>query len=90
MTRLEANREILGVLADFLEKHPDQRFGQALINVGALKMNDKQVDTIYDEDFWYVSDCVFTESEVTLRNIKEGVKRIEDMIAAYNARKRSD
>ena len=33
MSRLDSNKKILKILGDFLEKNPDQRFKQALINL---------------------------------------------------------
>lgn len=63
MTRLEANREILRVLSDFLEKNPDQRFGQALINLNILQRD-------YCRDDFHVTDCVFIESNDTLRTMR--------------------
>ena len=69
MTRLEANREILAILADHIEKAPDIRFGQLLVNLGVL-------DRV--EGFrWYIRDCAFTESEVTLRRTREGAAKLE-------------
>lgn len=36
MTRLEANREILELLSDMVEAHPEMRFTQLLFNSDAL------------------------------------------------------
>jgi hypothetical protein len=36
MTRLEANREILKLLAELVEKYPDQRFVQLLVNTNVV------------------------------------------------------
>ena len=36
MNRLEANREILKKLSEYIETHPDMRFGQVLINTKAV------------------------------------------------------
>lgn len=38
--RQEANREILAILSEFVEKYPDIRFGQALANIGVIQYND--------------------------------------------------
>ena len=35
------HKEILALLGDFLEKHPELRFGQALTNLGVLEFADK-------------------------------------------------
>lgn len=34
MTRLKANQKIIELLSDTVEKNPDWRFGQLLVNVG--------------------------------------------------------
>lgn len=36
MTRQENNIEILEILLDYVKTHPDQRFGQILVNVGIV------------------------------------------------------
>jgi hypothetical protein len=35
------HKEILALLGDFLEKHPELRFGQVLTNLGVLEFADK-------------------------------------------------
>ena len=52
--RLEVNKEILMILESYLEKYPDMRFGQALLNLGVMDLD---------------SDEFYTESEVTLQNM---------------------
>lgn len=37
MTRLEANRELLKLISEYIKKNPDIRFGQALVNVGLIE-----------------------------------------------------
>ena len=55
MTRLEYNREIINKLSELIEKYPDCRFGQLLINVEIVKGttdNNGQffvLDPFYDE-----------------------------------------
>lgn len=55
MTRLEYNREIINKLSELIEKYPDWRFGQLLINVEIVKGttdNNEQffvLDPFYDE-----------------------------------------
>lgn len=39
MTRLEANREILAILSDFIEGCTDQRFSQILVNLNIVEMD---------------------------------------------------
>ena len=46
LTRLEANREIILLLEDFLERNPDLRFVQAL---HALRIIDGNKDKFYEE-----------------------------------------
>jgi hypothetical protein len=38
----QEHTEILRLLTKFLEENPDQRFGQALTNLGMLEFADKQ------------------------------------------------
>lgn len=55
MTRLEYNREIINKLSELIEKYPDWRFGQLLINTEIVKGttdNNGQffvLDPFYDE-----------------------------------------
>ena len=50
MTRKEANDEILSLLGEYLEHAEDQRFGQALVNIGILINLGKEVkDPFYEE-----------------------------------------
>jgi hypothetical protein len=39
MTRLEANREILNLLYQYIERYPDQRFSQVLLNTDVVEMH---------------------------------------------------
>lgn len=62
MTRLEANREILAVLSNYLESNPDLRFGQALTNLNiashlrSYAMNEnKELEVFYDDIFFQES-----------------------------------
>jgi hypothetical protein len=41
MTMKKEHQEILSLIGDFLEKHPELRFGQALTNLGVLEFADK-------------------------------------------------
>jgi hypothetical protein len=52
MTRLEANRKILKILSEYLEKYPTMRFNQALLNLDIVIKN---------------SDQFYEESEKTLK-----------------------
>lgn len=39
MTRQEANKKILEKLSELVEKYPDQRFGQLLVNTNIVETN---------------------------------------------------
>ena len=51
MTRQEANRKIIEFLSQMVERYPDWRFGQILMNSNALQQIDlgKVRDPFYDE-----------------------------------------
>lgn len=57
MTRLEANRSILKKLSELVEKHPDWRFHQILMNF--------DIEIPGDDKF-------YEESEETLKKLMEG------------------
>lgn len=61
MTRQEANKKILEKLAKMVEKYPDWRFGQLLVNCNLLEIID----------LGKVADPYHEESEQTLENILE-------------------
>ena len=48
--RQVANRELLKVLSEYVEKYPQQRFGQILVNYGFVTQGDpfyeESVDTL--------------------------------------------
>ena len=60
MTRLEANRSIVNLIKETVEKYPDLRFHQILQNIGVEKPGTDQ---------WY------EESIETLCNIKNGTEK---------------
>ncbi len=37
MTRQEANKEIIKLISKYADAHPDQRFGQILLNMGLVQ-----------------------------------------------------
>ena len=49
--RKSANEEILSILKDYLEHHPEIRFVQALWNLNIMRVNDNYiiVDDFYEE-----------------------------------------
>lgn len=57
MTRKEANIELLKELEQYIEKCPDQRFGQIIINFFFPK--------------YYVHDPFFEESTETLKTVQD-------------------
>lgn len=62
MTRQEANREILKLLAEAVEAQPDTRFGQLLRNIGVvdetkitvLVHNGEEYEDIYWRNAFYI------------------------------------
>lgn len=58
-TRLEANREIIIKLEDYLEANPDSRFIQALWALNVIEQNQ---------------DKFYEESEATLKVLQERLK----------------
>lgn len=62
--RQNINLQILQELEDFIKANPDQRFGQALVNLGIL---DRQlVRKSHDMEIHVHSDVIFEEPSVTL------------------------
>ena len=51
MTRQEANRLILKILAQDIEDQPDIRFGQLMRNTGVVLEDDYQGDMQWAEEF---------------------------------------
>lgn len=52
--RQEANRQILAVLANYIESYPDIRFSQALSNLGIVKQGGDYSVGSYWRDEYYV------------------------------------
>ena len=65
MTRLEANRELVAILAEAVEEYPDLRFGQLLLS---LDVNQRFID--HDTDHIWTIDEVYKESENLLERVK--------------------
>ena len=59
MTRQEANKKILDILGYYVDKYPDWRFGQILVNSNIVTIVNTSNGTICDDPF-------YEESEVTL------------------------
>lgn len=63
MRRIDANREIVKILAEYIEKYPDIRFSQALYNLSLVNTYESG----NGPNFWY--DEYHTESETILKRI---------------------
>lgn len=63
MKRSEANKEILKLLSEYLEKNPDMRFNQALLGLNIV---------IEDSDLFY------EESNDTLKFLKQRLSEIQN------------
>lgn len=69
MQRKQINLQIIDALRDYINKHPEQRFGQALRNIGI-------VDTVLiypseQEAGVYFTNIFYEEPEQTLKRILE-------------------
>lgn len=59
MTRQEANKRILEILGEYVDKYPDWRFGQILVNSNVVTVIHTSNGTVCDDPF-------YEESKVTL------------------------
>ena len=59
MERREANRKILEILGEYVDKYPDWRFGQILVNSNVVTVIHTSNGTVCDDPF-------YEESKVTL------------------------
>ena len=57
--RKNANKELLNILTNYLEKHPEIRFSQAIENLNIVKTND---------EYWV--NEFYVESDVLLERVK--------------------
>lgn len=77
-TRLDYNREILSLLAAYIERYPEMRFGQALHNLRiahafkTLKPS-KEDDGFYD---YHLEDNFYEEPSNTLRRVYSSIQTI--------------
>lgn len=67
MNRQEANKLILDKLVAYLDKHPGMRFGQAVVNLGILRM----VPSEREHEF-YAIDPFYEEPVETLKHMRDG------------------
>lgn len=69
MSRYEKNMAILGVLERYLKAHPDQRLGQALVN---LHVVEQEVDWADDGRVTVrTADPFYEEPSATLARVME-------------------
>lgn len=68
MNRQRANLELLELLRGYFLRHPDIRFGQALLNLDVLQMRE------LGEDF-VVADPYHEEPHVTLQRVQAALQR---------------
>lgn len=82
-SRLQINLQILDQLGKYLRKYPDQRFGQALRNIGIVdsisavphegpEAHLKSVRIVFSNEF-------YTESHETLRKVWERLNESEKL-----------
>lgn len=64
MKREENNKLILDALTTYLQKHSDMRFGQALINIGIVDVNEGKIS---EQQLWN------EESSTTLKRLKTNI-----------------
>ena len=69
MTRQEYNRKILNKLFELVEKYPDLRFGQLLVNCDIIQY-EKNVLTDGDREDILTIDPFNEESEITWNKMK--------------------
>ena len=70
MTRQEYNRKILNKLLELVEKYPDLRFGQLLVNCDIIQYK-KNVLTDGDREDILTIDPFNEESEIIWRRMKD-------------------
>lgn len=79
MTRLEANLALIKILTEFVKDYPDIRFAQALRSIGVFETtgavsHDKMKGHLGEVQVFY-SNEFYTESEETLKKVKERLKK---------------
>ena len=75
MTALHS--KIIKLLSDYLEKNPDQRFTQALFNLGINEF--EETNTIVKRDVQPILRDVYNdEDEVVLERVTKGIRHITE------------
>lgn len=69
--RQEANREILSILSEAVEKYPDWRFGQILFNHGIIEFEDNSSTSVLRS----IKDPFYDESVDSLSKIKKALQK---------------
>jgi hypothetical protein len=72
--RLENNKAILSVLANFFAENPDQRFGQALFNLDILTLNE---DSEMINPYHTESKASLTAAKAAMKKIRKAVQAVE-------------
>lgn len=65
MTRKESNIDIVRLLLNFINTNPDQRLGQALINLGIVERNKENNN---------LSNLYYEEPDETLERVKKALR----------------
>ena len=74
MTKQQANRAIAGILLEQIEKHPELRFGQLLLNLDMVKTKMVKEKGIDKPDG--LIDEYYLEPDRLLIRVKEAVARL--------------
>jgi hypothetical protein len=70
--RLEDNWQIIALIAEYMEQHPTQRFGQILFNLNVNQFSDQSNPGNHDHR---LRDIYNDYSEVILERIKDRLAR---------------
>lgn len=65
MERIDCNTEIINIISDAVNKYPDMRFGQILVNLNIIQYEGNTYD-----DILITKDPFNVESKKMLQNIK--------------------
>lgn len=62
------NKAILNKLIELVNKHPDLRFGQLLVDAGVVQTGELTIKGQKDK-IYFIKDCFNEESETTYRRM---------------------
>lgn len=72
--RLEDGLEVLSILKQFLKDHPEQRLGQAMLNIGIIYDAPESKESKY-----YISrQIIHEEPSTTLDRVQKTMKRFDE------------